>query len=92
VTEAVQAFHAAKADIADGTKRNYVRTLGFLQSFVEMRRLKSVDQVDLTLLEAFRSTRKINALTWTKELEILRQFFGYCTKHGWTFQSVAKDL
>jgi hypothetical protein len=56
------------------------------------RKLATIDAVDLKALEDFRAARKVNVLTRTKELQILRHFFAYCMKRGWILGSPAKDL
>ena len=41
-------------------------------------------------LDAFRSTRKLSPVTSLKELQTLRQFFGFCFDRRWIGENVAK--
>ena len=92
VAEAVTAFTGSTADLARGTNANYARVLKTFQGFATARRVDTIDQVTLALLEAFRASRQVTPRTWVKELGVLRTFLRYCMKHGWTFENVAKEL
>lgn len=92
IPEAIAAFLNAKLDVAPGTRRNYKRTLRFLEEFTTARGLVTVDEIDLDTLGAFRVSRPIGALTWVKELEILRQFFNYCDDAEWVDKNWAKKV
>ncbi len=83
ITEAVSSFHASTLDLANGTVRNYKRTLRVLEEFLSGRGVVTVDQVELEALNAFRATRPISARTWLKELEIMRHFFRHCLDNEW---------
>ncbi|MCP5111731.1 MAG: tyrosine-type recombinase/integrase, partial [bacterium] len=51
-----------------------------------------MDAVDLETITAFRTSRKISARTWIKELEILRHFFRYCLDNEWTARNWAQKV
>jgi hypothetical protein len=87
--QAVTAFLAARSDMAHGTLRKYKRTLKFFQAHAEKAGLEGVDKIKSGAIDVFRTTRAISTLTWTKELEILRQFFRYCVQSGWMAESPA---
>jgi hypothetical protein len=71
IGRAVQAYHDAHQDASEGTRRNRRRALRFFEDFITARGCKTVDQIDLEALHAFRGLRKLGARSWTKELEIL---------------------
>lgn len=83
VHEAIDAFLASCSDLAPGTQRNYQRTLRFLESFAEAHGIADLPEMDLEMIDLFRAVRPINALTWTKELQILRHFFKHCHVREW---------
>ena len=89
IEKAMEDFFAAHPDLGHGTLRNYRRTLRFLQSFVAASRLDTVDEIAPDTIDSFRNAREISALTWTKELEILRRFFRFCVDRKWTSESPA---
>ncbi len=92
IAAAIAAFEEAKQDLSSGTRRNYRRTLRFLEEFAAARGLTSVDQIDLETLTAFRASRPIGPLTRVKELETLRQFLGYCEDAEWIEKNWAKKV
>ncbi|MGA8593978.1 MAG: tyrosine-type recombinase/integrase, partial [Bryobacteraceae bacterium] len=69
--------------------RNYKRTLLFLHIGVATRRLETVDKITPDVIDSFRASRGISALTWTKELEILRRFFRFCVSRKWIGENPA---
>jgi len=89
VVEAIEAFHAAHTDLGHGTQRNYRRTLRFFRKHTTKLELGAVDQITVEAIDAFRTTREISALTWTKELQILRLFFRFCMDRKWTSENPA---
>jgi len=92
ITQAIEAFHAAHTDLGHGTKRNYSRTLRFFQDHAAKLALLAVDEVSEDALDSFRTTGTINALTWTKELQILRHFFRFCVTREWTGRNPAAGV
>jgi site-specific recombinase XerD len=72
-----------------GTVRNYRRTLRFFQKHIERVRVEDIDKVIPKMIDSFRTTRTLSALTWTKELEILRRFFRFCVARKWTSENPA---
>ncbi|HMF76928.1 MAG TPA: tyrosine-type recombinase/integrase [Bryobacteraceae bacterium] len=89
IDKGIKTFLAVRTDLAPGTLRNYRRTLKFFQAYVAKAKLDDVDKIKSGLIDTFRTTRAISALTWTKEFEILRQFFRYCVANDWTGKSPA---
>jgi integrase/recombinase XerC len=43
-------------------------------------------------MDAFRVGRKLGALTARSELQVLRQFFGFCVSRKWASENVAKQV
>ena len=55
--------------------------------------MRSVDEVGVEDLDAYRKSRgEIAGLTWLKEIEILRQFFQFCTVRNWTDSNPATGV
>ena len=92
IAEAIKAFRAAHTDLGHGTQRNHKRALQFFQGHVEGLAIKTVDRIPSSAIDSFRTARKIRALTWTKELQILRYFFRFCIKNRWTSENPAADV
>jgi hypothetical protein len=76
--EAIDAFKAAKEDVGHGTKRNHRRALDNFLQIAKAAGLNRLDDVEIETVDLYRAKRTISALTWTKELAILRNFFGFC--------------
>src|SRR5262249_33074015 len=79
-------------DVSEGTKRNRKRTLRYFEAHATGRGFNTVDEIDLETLTSFRSTRPINALSWIKELEMLRHFFRYCFDNDWIVRNWAQKV
>jgi site-specific recombinase XerD len=92
IAAAIEAFHAGNVHLAPESVRAYKRTLRFLQEFAQQRGLKTVDQFDFEILNAYHISRPIGPLTWTKELETLRHFFRFCVDAEWTLTNQAKKI
>lgn len=88
----VDAFLEQKSGAQPGTLRKYKRLMGALEIFARHRGIDAVSRVRLEDLDAYRKGRKVNALTWTKELQLLRQFFGFCQRRKWCEGNPAKDM
>ena len=91
VADAVDAFLGQKGGAQPGTLRKYKRLLGALEAFARNRGLM-VSAVRLEDLDAYRKGRAVNALTWSKELQLLRQFFAFCLRRHWCEENPAKDM
>ncbi|MGH9343576.1 MAG: tyrosine-type recombinase/integrase, partial [Terriglobia bacterium] len=90
--EAVDAFKASKADVGHGTKRNHRRCLDNFVAMCKAAGIIRFDDVEIETIDLFRSKRPISALTWTKELAILRNFFGFCVGRRWISFNPAKEV
>jgi len=92
ISAAIDAYHQAHQDAADGTKQSRNLTLEHFREFAAGRGFATVDQVDLEALNAFRSFREVTARTWTKELGTIRHFFRFCLDNEWVIRSWAQKV
>jgi integrase len=86
VPDAIQAFHNGRQDLEHSTKHKYKRILKLFEAHAGK---KAVDEIQPDIIDAFRSIRKVSALTWTTELQILRSFFRFCVGREWTIRNPA---
>lgn len=66
-----------------------------LDNFVAIWReagITRLDEVEIETIDLFRANRAVSALTWTKELAILRNFFGFCVSRRWLSFNPAKEV
>jgi hypothetical protein len=83
ISEAIEAFHVGIADRALATRTKYKRVLRFVGDVLALRGLKNMDEVGVEDIDAYRASRTISAVTWLKELEIMRQFFQFAAARKW---------
>jgi len=91
LSQAIEAFHQA-ADLAPSTVIKYRRVLSNLADLAARRGIRDVEEITVEDLDALRAERKICALTWTKEVEIYRQFFRFCIDRDWTEKNPATRI
>jgi site-specific recombinase XerD len=91
VAEAVGLFLASR-QVEPSTAQKYKRIMGLLTQFAASRGISGVGRITLEDLDAYRSTRKLKALTWSKELQLLRTFFEFCRKRKWSEENPARDM
>ncbi len=91
VSEAAEAFLANRS-VEPSTARKYRRNLQFLAEFMTARDREAMDQIRLEDLDAYRASRPICALSWSKELQLLRTFFEFCRKRKWCRDNPAKEM
>ena len=91
VPEAAEAFLSARS-IEPSTERKYRRIMERLKAFAATRGLGTMDRITVGQLDAYRLTRKLSALSWSKELQLLRTFFGFCMKRKWCEENPASDM
>ncbi len=91
VAEATAAFLADRAAVPS-TMRKYRRIMNRLEEFAIAGGLRTIDAIGLEHLDAYRATRALSALSWSKELQLLRTFFAFCLKRKWTEENPAKDM
>jgi integrase len=69
--------------VRDSTRRKYDRVTRVLMKFAGEIDITWVDEFTLEKLDGLRGTRNISLLTWSKELEVIRQFFRFCLDRKW---------
>ncbi len=89
---AICAFKVAKEDVSHDTKRNLRRVLENLASLASSIQIRTLDEIEVATIDRYRSMRPICALTWTKELSILRNFFTFCVSRRWMEVNPAKEV
>ncbi len=91
VADATEAFLSSR-NIEPTTARKYRMIAQRLLQFAKRRDIGTVERITLEDLDAYRATRKLNALSWSKELQVLRTFFSFCQKRKWCDENPAKDM
>ena len=92
VDEAVDDFLEHCRDLAPSSQRKYGNIFGRFKEFCHSRHRESLDQLDVTDLDDYRAHRRIGLLTWSKELQTLRQFCEFCMRRRWLRRNLAKEV
>ena len=94
VGEAVTAFleHCESEGLAHSTIRKYRNALGKLKEFCEATGIDGVGDLTTEHLDVFRAQRGLKPITSAKELEIVRQFCGFCVGRRWANENVARRI
>jgi len=94
VEDAVTTFitHCESGGLKFSTVRKYRNTLNHLKAFCETRKIDSVNELTTDHLGGFRAGRALKPITSSKELELLRQFCGFCCDRKWSSENVAKRI
>lgn len=94
LSEARDAFlsHCKSEGLQDSTYRKYRNSINKLHNFCEGRGIDMVNELNIDELDAFRASRKLKAITSSKELQLLRQFCGYCKDRHWMDENAAKNI
>ena len=92
IQDAIEAFKLSKEDVGHGTKRNHRRALDNFLRIAKAAGITKLDDVEIETVNLFRAKRPIAATTWTKELAILRSFFGFCVSRKWMSSNPAKEV
>ena len=92
IQDAIEAFKSSKEDVGHGTKRNHRRALDNFLRIAKSLGITKLDDVEIETVDLFRTKRPISAMTWTKELAILRNFFGFCVRRKWMLSNPAKEV
>ena len=91
VADAVRVF-LGQCDVEPSTSKKYTRILDFFAEFGSSHGLTFMDEWDLDALDNYRLSRPLNALSWQKELQLLRTFFDFCLDRDWVERNFAKRL
>ncbi len=89
---AVEAFKSFKEDVGHGTKRNQRRALDNFLRITKAAGVTTLDDIEVETIDLYRKKRPISAMTWTKELAILRTFLGFCVSRRWISFNPAKEV
>ena len=65
------------------------KVLRYFVRHCENSRVLTLPGVAADIIDAYRTSRLIGVITWSKELETLRQFFGWCVKRRWATENPA---
>jgi integrase len=68
----------------------YARWCSYLKGFAEAQKIVTCDDWTLEHIDAYKSFRDVSPLTWSKELEFLRQLFGWFKARKYVEENVAK--
>jgi integrase/recombinase XerC len=94
VGEAVTAFleHCKSEGLQFSTFRKYRNTLNKLQEFCEAQSVDSMGELTTDEVDTFRAGRGLKPVTASKELQLLRQFCGFCADRKWAAENVARRI
>ena len=94
VTEAVKSFleHCQSEGLQFSTYRKYRNSLNHLETFCEERGIDAMRELSTDNLDAFRAGRELKPVTASKELQLLRQFCGFCMDRKWASENAAKRI
>jgi site-specific recombinase XerD len=92
VADAIAAFENHILSLEPSTQRKYKNVLAQLRAYCADAGLDDIMQLTIEHLDAFRARRKLSPITSTKELQTLRQFFGFCLERHWTEENPAKKI
>lgn len=94
IAEAKTAFldHCESEGLKFSSRRKYRNTLIKLLDFCEKHGIDSVNEIDTNVLDRFRASRKLAPVTFSKELQFLRQFCGFCVDRRWMEGNPAKRI
>jgi site-specific recombinase XerD len=92
VSDAIAAFENHILSLEASTQRKYKNVLAHLKAYCEHKGVHDIMQVTVEHLDALRATRQLSPTTSTKELQTLRQFFGFCFERRWAEDNPAKRI
>jgi site-specific recombinase XerD len=94
VDDAIKVFfeHCESDGLKVATRVKYRNTLGQLGLFCHDRGIDSVLDLTTDNLDAFRAFRALKPITAMKELQLLRQFCGFCLDRKWAVENPAKRI
>ncbi|MBZ5677517.1 MAG: tyrosine-type recombinase/integrase [Acidobacteriia bacterium] len=89
--DAIAAFENHILPLEASTRRKYQNVLDQIKNFCDGK-ARDIDEVTVEHLDAYRAAREISVATFMKELQILRQFFGFCSERKWIDDNPAKRM
>jgi integrase len=91
IVDAVASFRTQHEGNADEPKRRYKRILRLFTEFCSREAFTYVDQMNLEAMDRYAASRN-SIKSWTKDVELLRQFFEFCRDRDWINRNPAKRL
>jgi site-specific recombinase XerD len=92
VKDAVAAFEQHIHSLEPSTQRKYKNVLNHFSDYCKGAGLEDLAEITVDSLDGYRSNRKLARITEQKELETLRQFFGYCRDRDWIQDNPARRI
>ncbi len=94
VDDAIRAFfaHCESDGLKASTQIKYRNALKQLGNFCRMRGIEEVRELTMDNVDVFRATRALKPVTAAKELQLLRQFCGFCMDRRWVPENVARRI
>jgi integrase/recombinase XerC len=94
VDDAITAFfaHCESDGLKASTQIKYRNALKQLGNFCRMRGIEEVGELTMDNVDAFRATRALKPVTAAKDLQLLRQFCGFCLDRKWVPENVARRI
>ena len=89
---ATDAFLAKHTGDAEATQVKYAQNVRFFRDFCEQQNYVHVDQLRVETFDAYRQTRKISDMTWSKELQMLCGFCEFCFRRDWMRRNFAREV
>jgi integrase len=83
IADAVGAFLERHANTAAETQRKYRCVLGRIRDGLAKVGVDYADQISVDALGAYAAAHEKQNWTWLKELELLKQFIGFCARREW---------
>lgn len=94
VDEAIKAFfeNCESNGLKASTRVKYNNALNQLGVFCREHRIDDVRELTTDNLDAFRASRALKPITAVKELQLLRQFCGFCLDRKWASENAARGI
>lgn len=92
--QAIELFllDAQARKLSDATLQKYNQIFKHLRVFLTGRNIRSIRQLDLQALRAFRVSWECSSITSLKRLQHLRAFFRFLVSNGWIAENPASKL
>src|ERR1035437_822158 len=92
IAEALAAFENHIQPLEDSTQRKYRNVLAQIREYCAGAGLADLMELTVEHLDAYRAGRGLSPTTSMKELQTLRQFFGFCLERKWLDENPAKKI
>jgi integrase len=97
VPEAIKLFLASfqsgdELTVKGSTLKRYTRRLNALREFCKATEIRTIEDITLEVLDAYKDARQLSPLTWAKEIEFMRQFLEFCVEREWAPRNVARRI